>query len=764
MTKKIEVKTSLKQEWILKSQTIRREYFENMKKTLFCMFASTLIVPMLLISCKHDVDEKKPTKKNVDHEIIILDISQETDWNYMVVGKDGSSMLIDIDESTNIPNHLYVKPDKDSDDGYTMIFKENGLPDKITSNGHIVYFGNFNGYQFDMALIKPDGSIEYVFEVETDIDWDAYNNWDTYNNTNGRFISLNDFSKFLTITKHGIGVAACIAAAVPGWHMPAVIGTCGSYIGGLIVDVVVGEVLPKVLPDLPVKEINELKSLLGCTNPSNPSALLDIIGCVGIITEYADLFTQEDLNFISQKTMEINEVIRKIDGDGLTIIPNELLIYFLTLGIEINSGRNPPNIEGTYLATPLQLVNTTTSTNIADQWDMYVTFSNQNYNKLTISADYTMQQNNNSGPMSSSGADAFIVGTGNKFTVFLDGTREQAGYMAKTVEVFSGEMTASGISNYQWAVFMVDNRGDPLGTWIANGTGYFKRDSDRFSEKIQGLRVIIDMYDFFGDGWNHNGALRININGTNISSARLSGGSFGSYSFFVDTGDVVNIYWTGSTGSYHWENAFIVYFADTPPVPAFNQSSWNGSNAWLFRVQGSLSNADLNQLLGSFTVTTDGVSEKEGKRVIIDMYDFYGDGWNHNGTLRVYKNGAYISNTRLSGGSFGSYSFFVYTGDVVNIYWTGNMGSYHGENAFIVYFADTPPVPVFNPTSWNGSNALLFRVQDSLSNVDLDQMLGSFTVIAAVAPKVVPFVLSGQRSNNVLPSKVSLPETYTRRY
>jgi hypothetical protein len=67
-------------------------------------------------------------------------------------------------------------------------------------------------------------------------------------------------------------------------------------------------------------------------------------------------------------------------------------------------------------------------------------------------------------------------------------------------------------------------------------------------------------------------------------------------------------------------------------------------------------------------------------------------------------------------------------GDIVRLYWTGNRGNSHDENAFIVYYADTPNDPVFTPYGWNGNNALLFRPYSSLSNYDLNQLLGSFTV------------------------------------
>jgi hypothetical protein len=141
------------------------------------------------------------------------------------------------------------------------------------------------------------------------------------------------------------------------------------------------------------------------------------------------------------------------------------------------------------------------------------------------------------------------------------------------------------------------------------------------------------------------------------------------------------------------------------------------------------------------------------------MYDSSRDGWDHSGALRITVNGVDIPNVRLSSGSTGSHTFFADTGDEVNMYWTGNSGSYHGENAFVVYYAGTPPTPAFNSTGWSGSNALLFRVQNSLSNADLNQWLGSFTVTEPGVPRSI----LGQ-SRSVLPSKALLPETDSGRH
>ena len=190
---------------------------------------------------------------------------------------------------------------------------------------------------------------------------------------------------------------------------------------------------------------------------------------------------------------DVNSTLIVPQREGLTediqnLIPLDILEAIEDLGIEINEGKNPPNIEGTYLVSTLQLVKSTTGRNIATQWDKYVTFSGQNNTTLTIDANYTMQTDYPHGVMNSEGPGSFIVGEGNKFTVVVDGTREQGGYTAKTVEIFSGEISDAGIINYHWAVMMINDSGDPLGIWIPNSTGYAKKDSDGFSERVESNR------------------------------------------------------------------------------------------------------------------------------------------------------------------------------------------------------------------------------------------------------------------------------------
>ena len=72
--------------------------------------------------------------------------------------------------------------------------------------------------------------------------------------------------------------------------------------------------------------------------------------CLSVFVGGVDLLKNHDLNIIVDKTPQINEAIRRIDGDGLTIIPPDLLEALLMLGIEVHHGRTPPNIAGSYFA------------------------------------------------------------------------------------------------------------------------------------------------------------------------------------------------------------------------------------------------------------------------------------------------------------------------------------------------------------------------------------------------------------------------------
>jgi hypothetical protein len=125
--------------------------------------------------------------------------------------------------------------------------------------------------------------------------------------------------------------------------------------------------------------------------------------------------------------------------------------------------------------------------------------------------------------------------------------------------------------------------------------------------------ITIDMFDVSADGWNGTGALRITVNGIEIANNvkvhttaddNTPAGQRGknSYTFPAATGDVVQLYWV--EGHLQDEISFIVYYAGTPPIPAFtaaNNSNWDGDNALVCKLRGTMGSITGGTLLGTFT-------------------------------------------------------------------------------------------------------------------------------------------------------------------
>ena len=122
--------------------------------------------------------------------------------------------------------------------------------------------------------------------------------------------------------------------------------------------------------------------------------------------------------------------------------------------------------------------------------------------------------------------------------------------------------------------------------------------------------ITVAMWDSRGDGWDTNAALRINVNGNNLSSqARLSsGGGPGYHRFMANAGDVVTFYWVNG-GSYDYECAFAVYYSDDQPSPAFNPNSgsWSQANdpgrkVLIYKQFSSSGSVGNGTQMGSFTM------------------------------------------------------------------------------------------------------------------------------------------------------------------
>lgn len=119
-----------------------------------------------------------------------------------------------------------------------------------------------------------------------------------------------------------------------------------------------------------------------------------------------------------------------------------------SLGLDINPGSTPPNVEGTFVAQPYCLVNSTVSGSQynCDFAPFYITFSSQNNDDLTI--NYFSQQINSEGTVifEESGS-GFISGEEDgSFTVIVRATNSDG---TENATAFSGLISFDGIFSYQ---------------------------------------------------------------------------------------------------------------------------------------------------------------------------------------------------------------------------------------------------------------------------------------------------------------------------
>ena len=169
---------------------------------------------------------------------------------------------------------------------------------------------------------------------------------------------------------------------------------------------------------------------------------------------------------------------KKLSDDIQNIVPDTILNKITSLGMKINKGLEPPDIENGYLASPFEL----SASNIPDDYsvgsnfsDYYFRLYDQDNEDLTIKLDYS------NGGETGTGLGGFISGDGNKFSVFVEVNSEYNSYPAKLIHIISGTITDEGIDNLYFSNFMLDNFDNESGYWIENGEGRVLIDSDNLS-------------------------------------------------------------------------------------------------------------------------------------------------------------------------------------------------------------------------------------------------------------------------------------------
>jgi hypothetical protein len=123
-----------------------------------------LVFTLIFIECK-----KKLTPQLAElPDLSIVNISQESDWDYWVVGKKDYYYL----KTENFLPKSVLFHSSEANKDYSIFFTDNGRIDKVAADGYIFIFRNFDGYKLDIGIIDPNGNIQITREIETDYNWD----------------------------------------------------------------------------------------------------------------------------------------------------------------------------------------------------------------------------------------------------------------------------------------------------------------------------------------------------------------------------------------------------------------------------------------------------------------------------------------------------------------------------------------------------------------------------------------------------------------
>ncbi len=164
------------------------------------------------------------------------------------------------------------------------------------------------------------------------------------------------------------------------------------------------------------------------------------------------------------------------------VTPN-LIASLQQLGFNFNDGDEQPDISGTfqYSTHIMQATNVENDAAIGTAFATNTfTFSNLNPENRTFS----FSGMDSSGSSFGNATDTFYSGTGNDFSAYVKFTVTSGSETAIALLAVSGTISEDGILNAQDAVLMLDNMGNPTGSFIENGKGRLFEDGDGTAERL----------------------------------------------------------------------------------------------------------------------------------------------------------------------------------------------------------------------------------------------------------------------------------------
>lgn len=154
--------------------------------------------------------------------------------------------------------------------------------------------------------------------------------------------------------------------------------------------------------------------------------------------------------------------------------------------MNLNPGTTPPTVAGIYVASPYTLL---ANFGPEDGWKPGKVIPEYRYKLYEQKGDEVKIDYKNTGTDSGSGIGGFLSGEGKKFSLFSELSGTASGIPYKHLTIISGEMTSTGIKDFQYAFVMKEKTGDASNSiLIATGKSRIWIDGDSLASKVETFR------------------------------------------------------------------------------------------------------------------------------------------------------------------------------------------------------------------------------------------------------------------------------------
>jgi len=314
-----------------------------MKKSLLLV-----LFMFVFLGCEEEqTTETEDPRSKAFHDAAFLEVENE-EYSVLGVHENGSSISIQTDYSGNKAlSAVFIA--SEGSPGLFVEIDDQGFPQKAYINGNTILFDNFTDGTVDLAIIRANGEIEVLREIN--IDYPTPLTKQQYNLAKIEDISLADALRWgghaLSIAGCAISVAATVGTV--GALAPLTVIGCGAVIIGIAV-----EFIPDDNPALEASgaALGAFSSAAGCMTGNALSCaawFANSAGALATIAEEAEEENQDEVDLAGsalehgygdvQVTLTWDNTA---DLDLLVTDPNDETIYF---GNEISSSGGQLDID-----------------------------------------------------------------------------------------------------------------------------------------------------------------------------------------------------------------------------------------------------------------------------------------------------------------------------------------------------------------------------------------------------------------------------------